>query len=305
MVKIFYDWYITIFEGLYSSEGMYSTFSKYNDLFSTLLGNDIFKNIVAAIISAGMGICLIYFLLDMSDKATAQNFTFEYIMRSFLKLCIAFFLMTHCMDIIKLMVDIGTGLAANIQTENVGSDFFQNPDNVEAFKNGLTFISLKDGIGYAIKGLIPYVVIFLCNIITIFIAISRVVELTIRAVFAPIGVSDCFVEESRSNGIRYLKKIAALALQFALMVMITVCIGLLMSAVVGEDSIAAMTDAFEAGFSMGNAFHGGPYFKKDQCIEFLDALFASEHYWTCLALAFTKIGLLIKSISVSNDIIGV
>lgn len=91
MVKIFYDWYITIFEGLYSSEGMYSTFSKYNDLFSTLLNNDIFKNIVAAIVSAGMGICLIYFLLDMSDKATAQNFTFEYIMRSFLKLCIAFF----------------------------------------------------------------------------------------------------------------------------------------------------------------------------------------------------------------------
>ena len=33
MVKIFYDWYITIVEGLYSSEGMYSTFSKYNDLF--------------------------------------------------------------------------------------------------------------------------------------------------------------------------------------------------------------------------------------------------------------------------------
>ena len=138
------------------------------------------------------------------------------------------------------------------------------------------------------------------NISVMFIAISRIVELSVRAMFAPVGVADLFGDGNHAAGIRYLKKIFALALQFALAVIITDCVALLIQWKVGPDAVKAISDLKAA---TGNSF------SKKETIAFLDAITGSGKFgstWlTCLGLTVTKIGLLFKSMSIANDIAGV
>lgn len=204
------------------------------------------------------------------------------------------------MTIIQYMVSAGSALAKELSAAEGGNSFFADPAKVSMLKKGLKKVGIIDSVGYLLKILISYLVVMVSNISVMFIAISRIVELSVRAMFAPVGVADLFGDGNHAAGIRYLKKIFALALQFALAVIITDCVALLIQWKVGPDAVKAISDLKAA---TGNSF------SKKETIAFLDAITGSGKFgstWlTCLGLTVTKIGLLFKSMSIANDIAGV
>ena len=174
-------------------------------------------------------------------------------------------LITNSMTIIQYMVSAGSALAKELSATEGGNSFFADPAKVSMLKKGLKKVGIIDSVGYLLKILISYLVVMVSNISVMFIAISRIVELSVRAMFAPVGVADLFGDGNHAAGIRYLKKIFALALQFALAVIIT----------------DAFLDAITGSGKFGST------------------------WLTCLGLTVTKIGLLFKSMSIANDVAGV
>lgn len=290
-------WVIGIYEGLYCSTSSYETFSKFSRLFRQICGNSIFAVITTTLISVGVAMMLIHFFIDLADKSGQQNFTMEQMFRSCLKMLIAYMLIARSQEIIQLMVDLGAALAEKISYSNGALSFFSDSENVDRLKGGLDKISPLDGFFYFAKLLIPYLATLLSNVVVYFIAVSNLVELVVRSLFAPVSVADCFQDGERSNGVRALKKILALALQFALVVVICITAGLVLNSIVGTTDLSEITQVLDVG-NMGT-------YSRESTKKFLDALCANKHYLTCFGVTMAKIGMLCKSQALANDIVGV
>lgn len=163
------------------------------------------------------------------------------------------------------------------------------------------------------ESIIPYILSFGTKIIVIFIGISRLVELTVRVIFAPFAVADVYQKGSNSGGMRYLRKIFALILQFAAIVGIYIaCASIISSLNIssnGADMYETLTGSTEesvytyAGYSSTVTITS---ISKNACITFLDSLFGgSGNYWLCMGVLLARIGLAIKSQQIANDIAGV
>lgn len=299
MLVTLLSWIVEIYNGLFTSTSVLKTFTTYDKYFSEIMKDRQFANIVAVITTVGVSVMILYFLIDMADKASSKNINYEYFIKTFIKLALAYMLITNSMTIIQYMVSAGSALAKELSAAEGGNSFFADPAKVSMLKKGLKKVGIIDSVGYLLKILISYLVVMVSNISVMFIAISRIVELSVRAMFAPVGVADLFGDGNHAAGIRYLKKIFALALQFALAVIITDCVALLIQKVV-PDAVNAISGLQAA---TGNSF------SKKETIAFLDAITGSGKFgstWlTCLGLTVTKIGLLFKSMSIANDIAGV
>lgn len=251
MLVTLLSWIVEIYNGLFTSTSVLKTFTTYDELFSKIMKDSRFTNIVAVITTVGVSIMILYFLIDMADKASSKNINYEYFIKTFIKLALAYMLITNSMTIIQYMVSAGSALAKELSAAEGGNSFFADPAKVSMLKKGLKKVGIIDSVGYLLKILISYLVVMVSNISVMFIAISRIVELSVRAMFAPVGVADLFGDGNHAAGIRYLKKIFALALQFALAVIITDCVALLIQWKVGPDAVKAISDLKAA---TGNSF---------------------------------------------------
>ena len=101
---------------------------------------------------------------------------------------------------------------------------------------------------------------FIARIAAYFLAIGNAIMLIARTAFCPLGIVQLFDDGQRSSGIRYLKKLVAEALTFAVIVGILYGASLLqaklMDYVLGDTlngviSVAAIPDIFEIGHLAG------------------------------------------------------
>ena len=294
------NWITEVYNGLFTSTSVLETFTTYDKLLSKIMKDDRFTNIVAVVTTVGVSVMILYFLVDMAQKASSKNFNYEYFIKAFIKLALAYMLITNSMTIIQYMVEAGSALAKELHATEAGTSFFSDDAKVSMLKKGLKKIGPIDSVGYMIKIFFSWLVVIVAKISVMFIAVSRIVELSVRAMFAPIGVADMFGDGNHAAGVRYLRKILALALQFALAVIITDCVALLIQWKVGADAVNAIK-ALETAT--------GSSFSKKETMAFLDAITGSGKFgstWlTCLGLTVTKIGLLFKSMGIANDIAGV
>lgn len=294
------NWITEVYNGLFTSTSVLETFTKYDNYFSDIMKDGRFTNIVAVVTTVGVSVMILYFLVDMAQKASSKNFNYEYFIKAFIKLALAYMLITNSMTIIQYMVKAGSALAQELHATEVGTSFFSDETKVSMLKKGLKKIGPIDSVGYMIKIFFSWLVVIVAKISVMFIAVSRIVELSVRAMFAPIGVADMFGDGNHAAGVRYLRKILALALQFALAVIITDCVALLIQWAVGTDAVNAIKSLETAT---------GSSFSKKETMAFLDAITGSGKFgttWlTCLGLTVTKIGLLFKSMGIANDIAGV
>ena len=79
------SWIIEVYNGLFTSTSVLETFSTYDKLFSKLMDDSRFTNIVAVITTVGVSVMILYFLIDMAQKASSKNFNYEYFIKSFIK----------------------------------------------------------------------------------------------------------------------------------------------------------------------------------------------------------------------------
>lgn len=285
----------TVYSEMYESNATYrSIMTKFSAAFEKLLNNEKLVALASTIIIIGTSIMVLYFLIEIAGMASEKNFSINQMFRALLKMLIAYMLITNALTLVKYFVQFGDVLSNEISIDFTTS-FFSNSEKQKMFLEGLDNLGSVEKIGLIANFAFPFLFAMVAKGGLIFVIMSRVIELVVRAIFAPFAVADCFQDFSRSGAIRYLKKILALSLQ--LVVISGICIGtaLLFQEINGTGD--PLTDLLKAGVT-------GQSYTTASIRSFIDHIFGNN-YWWCLGLMLTKIGLLVKSISICNDIVGV
>lgn len=256
------------------------------DFLSNVMGamNDIFTNNVGGMINIFIAIAgslmTLFLFVDVMDKATKDMITLERLILIFVKYFIGMLILIYLKEIVSTLFNLATGIydvakdgltsSSAFNLEYFPDDGNSDPSKWPAFE---TVASAFDDAGYG-DGITDYIKnfkmlifcflitagTFLARIAAYFIAVGNAVMLIARTAFCPLGVVQLFDEGQRSSGIRYLKKLMAEALTFAVLVGILYASSLLQSELMqyvlgdvlnGAVSVAAIPDIFEIGHLAG------------------------------------------------------
>lgn len=189
----------------------------------------------------------LYFMMAVVDKASSENFTWEQLWRQMIMLLVAKFLIDHGFEILELLFEIGMALAAEVSV--VSDRWINNPQNtfdaaamIESFQAGLglddwpkfikNILTTVIMFGYLI---FPWLLSWIMRLAVSVICYTRVIEIYVRATFAPVALADFFYQGLQGGGWRYLKNFLAVCFQGALLLLIAVIFSALFSQLVAED----------------------------------------------------------------------
>lgn len=168
----------------------------------------------------GFGVLLaaVYSLIETLAHVSKDTLTPEYFMKELMKLTIAIIVVLNGFEIATGVVGIASGIFNTIGAAS--QTVTANSDNcIYHLFNGGNILEEMIGyaqlIGHLFTLLIPWVILSIAQIVISIVCWSRILELVVRVIFAPIGIADLFVHGTRSNGIKYLKQILVCAVQGA------------------------------------------------------------------------------------------
>lgn len=253
----------------------------------------------------GATLCLVFSVMNIMEKATERSVSTEALWRSFLQMCLGVWIIYNCLYIASAIIYIGGNviLKGVIQTAKSTSEngaamkmriamwetvlAAANDNGITGLKGSvasgawgvvtqflksmstaaLTVYGITTGWTFLLK-FINFVGGSFINGIISLTVYAIAIETCIRFVFTPIAVGDMFSEKFRSTGVRWLKSLAACALQGTI-VYVTVLIG------------TNLRDILESGAAI-------PGFSPV----------------TSGLVNFTMIGFFVKSKSMANEIVG-
>lgn len=230
----------------------------------------VYSNVMVPI---ALGLMVIWFLVAFMEKSASEQVTFEQLFMLFVKLIASKFLIDHGLDIfaqlwglgISLIDDVGgvfkTGEIATVDYKALWEDI----SGVKWDKK----IGLLPGIGLLCQLLIPWLASKIMIAVTQFICYSRIIEMFLRMMAAPIALSDFMTEGLHGAGWRYLKTFLAICLQGMILVAIAQLYPLVMNAVLKD------------------------------CVGFWETLLRY------IAFSFAAIALMFKSLTISKELVGV
>lgn len=222
----------------------------------------------------GYGIMVIYFLIALLDKASSEQFSLEQALKLFIKLLVVKIVLDNGLDIMNEIMRLGNLLVSG----------FVSGDSISASTNAYTtmlnlakqetnnFNSVLASIVFMFKLIIPYIGSFLIQIVMKFVCYSRIIEIMIRTIIAPVAIGDMFSEGMHGSGFRFLKSYLAVCLQG----MIIFCIAFLFS-LISADVLTG------AGI---------------QNMNFL------EYSTMYLTMGFACVALITKSLSLAKELVG-
>ena len=254
--------------------------SDVTDFLSNVMGamTDVFNTNVGSMINVFIAIAgslmTIYLFVDVMDKATKDMITLERLIMILVKYFIAMLILIYLKEIITTLFNLASGIY-NMAKDNLNSssafnlEYFPddgNPDpsqwpELDTIADALDDAGYGDGVTDLIRHF-PTVIYcflvtagtFIARVAAYFLAIGNAIMLIARTAFSPLGVVQLFDEGQRSAGIRYLKKLAAEALTFAVIVGILYAASLLQvnlmeyaldDVIDGTVSVAAIPDIFK------------------------------------------------------------
>lgn len=154
----------------------------------------------------GFLIVILYFILEILDLTTKENFNLEQLLRMTIKLFIAILLITNGLDILKALINLSDGLISTL-TWQQGSGL-----TAKNLYYQVQPLSDFDAIFFPLTHLFDCIGLGLPAIIICFIVHGRVIEVCVRAVFAPLAIANIYEGGLNSSGMKYLKKFLALCL---------------------------------------------------------------------------------------------
>lgn len=186
----------------------------------------IVESLYDAVMSAAMMLIFIYFLIAVVDKMTSENFTWEQLWKQMAMLLAAKMVVEHGLEIMQLMSQVGVEMVTIVQGEGLGSlnQALDAKTVISNFKNGLTSSILKilSDILLLLYLALPWVLSWIMSLCVKIICYTRLIEIYIRACFAPLALSDFFKNGFQGGGWRYLKSFFAVCLQGAVILAIAV-----------------------------------------------------------------------------------
>ena len=138
--------------------------------------------------------------------------------------------------------------------------------------------------------------------------ISRILEIGVMTVFAPIAISDVYREGTSSTGVQYMKKMLALGMQVAIIIIINVATQAIISEIMGSGAGQALTNALVtaeySGTEADALANGSLVFTKDSLKIFLDTLFGHGDRLKVLGIMLARLGLIWNSLPLCEEITG-
>ncbi len=230
-----------------------------------------------ALKTIGIALLTTYFLLELMDKVTREQFDVETLIRMLIKFIIAkTLIMDNGITILKAFLKIGNGMAATLGSTAppAGTDAFLS-QIAEIIQDNNMIMDIVIGI----LAVIPWLISKLVGLVIQAACYGRLIDIVVRGGFAPIGCAGMVQEGFSGHGIRYLKKYFGSILQGAvIMGMLYAC------ASINASIMSAMFSNMHGISSIGAAM--------TMTVQ-------------TLVVGFTEIMCIIKSNQIANEIAGV
>ena len=163
----------------------------------------------------GQILVVIHFSMEMLDIYAEDKLTPESFIRTLIKLVVSLLIINNGFQIMEVFVGLANVIFTRLQA-GVASSIAANNCNFER----LAQANLFGRLGEMFKLVVPYAFIALALMIMQFFCYLRLLDIIVKTLFAPIGMSDLGFKGTNGTGWRYLKKLMASALQGAVMLAI-------------------------------------------------------------------------------------
>ena len=203
----------------------------------------VYTDIVSPV---GEALIVLFFLIELIDKTTKDNFSVEHFFKLMLKVVIAKFLIENGWDILTGCINVGSNLAGAITSEPKG--LTSKSKVLDQYAKEIQETNTIGNLGMIIQWFLPWVFAWISKMICIVICWGRMIELGVRAVTAPISMADIFQDGTHSGGFRYLRKFLGVCLQAAVIMIVIQVSGIIQGLIIGKDTVT-MFKAVVVGLS--------------------------------------------------------
>lgn len=165
----------------------------------------------------------IYFLLEIAEVQMNDGFTYETLTRHTVHTIIALLMIRNGFEIARLGI-VWCNDVLNAVTENAKGNVYRAFTCATCpYQEATSGMLYLNPIGMIVYFAIPKIVMTICFMIIRVICWSRVLDIMVRVILAPIGMSDMMHNGSNSNGVKYLKKLLSSVIQGACIVGTVMC----------------------------------------------------------------------------------
>lgn len=227
------DWYTDIYTNVYGYDNLYKqVLSQFNTYLKEMVNSLQFTAFTNTILTIGVVLMLFYFFTDLTEKAAMNQLSTLQLGKSFCAALGTIFIIFHSKNIFIFLMNMVESLNDSL---TIGARGHMIVSNI--LTNDITQLLLSRCVaehfsvwailGYTLTALLLMLVSLAVRMYILYFAATRVLQMFIYYIFAPIGLADIFENgpggtiNTRSSGFKYLKTIIALMMQ--IMVITVIC----------------------------------------------------------------------------------
>lgn len=178
----------------------------------------------------GIVMLLIYWIEQMlSDMSYKDWENASTVARWFLRLIVSVVLLQLGPDIIRGLLNLSQGLFETINSTVSQGTFTVNSECIYDELAGLHFYNIWTPIIIILDTLLPYLFSYVMTLCINIAATAKILELGVRIMFAPIGMSDTVINGTQGTGFRYGKKMLGTMLESSVMLAIVLAYRMIVS----------------------------------------------------------------------------
>ena len=227
------DWYTDIYTNVYGYDNLYKqVLSQFNTYLKEMVNSLQFTAFTNTILTIGVVLMLFYFFTDLTEKAAMNQLSTLQLGKSFCAALGTIFIMFHSKNIfiflMNMVESLNDSLTIGARGHMIVSNILTNDINQLILSRCVDeHFSVWAILGYTLTALLLMLVSLAVRMYILYFATTRVLQMFIYYMFAPIGLADIFENgpggtiNTRSSGFKYLKTIIALMMQ--IMVITVIC----------------------------------------------------------------------------------
>ena len=300
---------ITIYNKSYGSNGIMKIMDRYDMIMEKAMSINTFTSILMAIKGLAVGFTLVLYFIDLSGKVTEKNFSIEQFFKATLRCVTTYMFIMNSDTIVGYLLDMGSAATHEI-SDTAGLDFFGGNEK-SMLINGIAKMKITEILSYIVCSVLPWIISMIGEIIIQVVLISRILEIITMTTLSPIAISDIYREGTSSNGVQYMKKMFALGLQVAVILVINAATQAIIAQLAGVGSGASITGLLEMSQlnlkadEMDTAIETGKLvYSQDSIKAFLDVVTASTKTLKTFGVTLARIGLIWNSMPLCEEITG-
>lgn len=323
--------YISIYNMLFNPSNLIQIFIQFNAHISHVLNEEFFQTIYTLLQTVGVGLLAVSFLITMLDKVSAGDFTIQVLFRHILKYVIPYMILVNLMYIFTTLLQLTTAIFLSLNntlTEELKISASTKVEQVYLAGGLTTYVSIGTKIGYFMMGILPYAISVIFTIVVYFFSVSRLFEITIRIICAPVAVGGAFFGPPGNNDmVRYVKRTMGVFFQIVVILVVWSSLSFVHNSIISstsepvpnpadklEQRVAVeevkMADGYYYmvydGFVDENSKHDAPLtsayvdeaspaYTRESIKEFIQACVNPEHYFVNVGTMLAALLMLFKS----------